>query len=154
MMIDLEKLLRSMRERLCERDNDKWSLVSIGLDTQGNGFVRLNGRDIQEFKAPSVYEAIAGAEAFLSGEQERLVDATLGLPGAMSGWVVPPDETVSAEYWLTRRDADAAPGYETGLPDIRQLHKWNHHFRAWGTTRDDCVMLHSNNGWRLEEPAQ
>ena len=76
------------------------------------------------------------------------------------GWIAPPDPTIVAEYWLTRRSADAAPGYDLGLPDIRVKYRWNGS-DAWvtgyyeGIQRREPVLccLHGGNGWRLERQA-
>lgn len=79
----------------------------------------------------------------------------------MSGWIEPPDPRVPGEYWLTRRSADAASGYDLELPDIRVQRRWAPQERAWitgeypGRQRMEAKLgcFHSNNGWRLEGPA-
>lgn len=75
----------------------------------------------------------------------------------MTGWIEPPDRTRSAEYWLTRRNADAAEGYGGFATDLRVKYRWNGD-DAWvkgyyqGRQRQEpnLVCLHSNNGWRIE----
>jgi hypothetical protein len=72
------------------------------------------------------------------------------------GWVEPSNLKVQADYELTRRDVDAAPGYETGRPNIHVTYRWNGR-DAWisgyreGIQRREPILvcLHSNNGWRL-----
>lgn len=76
------------------------------------------------------------------------------------GWIEPADKTRVAEYWLTRREADAAPGYGGFGPDFRVKCRWNG--EAWiagyrdGVQRREphLVCLHSNNGWRIEGEAK
>ncbi len=76
----------------------------------------------------------------------------------MSGWITPPNPGVIKEYWLTRRSADAEPGYDLGLPDLRIRYCWDGS-GAWITgyshgmrgPEQILVCLHSNNGWRLED---
>lgn len=73
------------------------------------------------------------------------------------GWITPPNPSVSAEYTLTRRSADAAPGYDHCLPDISVTYRWAGSEGAWisgyyqGRQRREpnFVCLHANNGWRL-----
>lgn len=75
-------------------------------------------------------------------------------------WIEPPNPELSAEFLLTRRSADAAPGYGRGLPDIEVRYRWNGR-GAWvsgyyeGRQRREpmLVSLHRNNGWRLVGPA-
>jgi hypothetical protein len=75
-------------------------------------------------------------------------------------WIEPQDKTLVADYWLTRRSADAAPGYDLGLPDIRIVCRWNG-CDAWvtgerqGLQRMEPILAckHGNNGWRIEGPA-
>lgn len=74
--------------------------------------------------------------------------------GMVNGWVEPKDRTKRAEYWLTCRSEDAAPGYDLGLPDRRIRYLWNGQDAwitgiVWNMPRMSC--LHSNNGWRIEE---
>lgn len=76
------------------------------------------------------------------------------------GWIEPKDRSRRAEYWLTCRSADAAPGYDLGLPDRRLLYMWNGHDAwitgtRWGVPPEVPILscLHSNNGWRIEEKA-
>jgi hypothetical protein len=59
-------------------------------------------------------------------------------------------------YWLTYRTADGAPGYTWPHPDGRFCFYWEPSWQAWSETRkrDSYVLLHPNNGWRLEGPAQ
>jgi hypothetical protein len=75
-----------------------------------------------------------------------------------TGWITPPDPDIARDYWVTRRGADAAPGYGHDLPDIRVRYRWNG-AGAWvsgyyediqGRQRANLVCLHSNNGWRIE----
>ena len=73
-----------------------------------------------------------------------------------SGWIEPPDPKLSAEYVLTRRDADAAPCYEMGLPDRRVIYRWNGngawvtgHYQGARRGEPSLCLLHANNGWRL-----
>jgi hypothetical protein len=75
-----------------------------------------------------------------------------------TGWIEPQNPTVSAEYELTRRSADAAPGYDCGLPDIRVTYRWNGqgawvsgYYQGRQRREPNLVCLHSNNGWRLVE---
>ena len=76
----------------------------------------------------------------------------------MSGWIEPSNRTLVAEYWLTRKEADASPGYAGFTPDIRVRYRWNGQ-DSWFTGRFSAchgaeplmVCLHSNNGWRLED---
>jgi hypothetical protein len=76
----------------------------------------------------------------------------------MSGWLKPSDPT-AADYWVTRRSADAAPGYDLGLPDLRVRYLWNGDVWVTGYHRGALGMdvelgcLHANNGWRIEGPA-
>ncbi len=78
----------------------------------------------------------------------------------MTGYIEPPNPRVAADYWVTRRSADAAPGYDLGLPDLRARYHWNGN-GAWITGYRDGIRgrapnlscLHSNNGWRVEGPA-
>ncbi len=75
-------------------------------------------------------------------------------------WIEPQDKTLVADYWLTRRSADSAPGYDLGLPDIRIVCRWNGK-DAWvtgerqGLQRMEPILAckHGNNGWRIEGPA-
>jgi hypothetical protein len=72
----------------------------------------------------------------------------------MSGWIKPPNPSVEAEYWLTCRSADAAPGYDLGLPDIRVRYRWVPDREVWITGyyedgQAELCCFHSNNGWRL-----
>jgi hypothetical protein len=80
----------------------------------------------------------------------------------VSGWITPPNPNVAADYWVTRRGADAAPGYGSELPDIRERFRWNGN-GAWltgdyyydhGRKIPDLVLLPSDNGWRIEGAAQ
>lgn len=75
----------------------------------------------------------------------------------MSNWIEPADRTRVAEYWLTRRDIDAEPGYGhgEGQPDIRERFRWNGR-DAWFDLKPrgrhdhyNGVCLHSANGWRI-----
>jgi hypothetical protein len=74
-----------------------------------------------------------------------------------AGWVEPADPTTPAEYELTRRSADAAPGYDLELPDLRVKYRWNgrgawisgYYAGAGEQLRAKLVCLHSNNGWRF-----
>jgi hypothetical protein len=80
----------------------------------------------------------------------------------MAGWIDPPDQTVAAEYWVTRRSADAAPGYDHGLPDIRVRYRWvtpglmgtgswiTGYFQGIQRREAMLACLHSANGWRIE----
>ena len=80
----------------------------------------------------------------------------------MSGWIEPPDPTVAAEYWITRRSADAEPGGDLGLPDFRACYRWVPESGAWITGYDLGIrgraarmgLLHPANGWRIEGPAE
>lgn len=79
-----------------------------------------------------------------------------------SQWIEPDAPDIAAEYWVTRRQADCAPGYGHNLPDIRERYRWlppNGLLRgSWITGYIDGVRgreacrscLHSNNGWRIE----
>lgn len=82
------------------------------------------------------------------------------------GWIEPPDPTVSAEYWLTRRNVDAVDGYGGFSEDVRVKYRWAPGSNAWitgytrlfdGKNRMSCLhsnnrmsCLHSNNGWRID----
>jgi hypothetical protein len=76
------------------------------------------------------------------------------------GYIKPSDPHVSADYWVTRRSADAAPGYDLKLPDMRFCFRWNGN-GAWITGYREGIPgggailsgLHSNNGWRIEGAA-
>jgi hypothetical protein len=82
------------------------------------------------------------------------------------GWITPNNPDVAADYWVTRRAADAAPGYGHDLPDIRVRYRWTGSGAgagAWvngyyqdiqGRQRANLVCLHPANGWRIEGPAQ
>jgi hypothetical protein len=84
-----------------------------------------------------------------------------------TGWITPPDPNISGDYWVTRRRADAAPGYGTDLPDIRERYHWDggawmpgygawitgYWYDAQGRKRPTRSCLHSNNGWRIEGAA-
>jgi hypothetical protein len=86
----------------------------------------------------------------------RECDCPLGQPPVYT-WIEPQDTRLVAEYWLTCRSADSAPGYDLGLPDIRVRRWWNGR-DAWvvgermGRQRmeTELVCLHGNNGWRIE----
>jgi len=77
-------------------------------------------------------------------------------------WLIPTARTVTAEYWVTRRSADAAPGYDLGGDDIRVRCKWVPDQQAWlsgsyWTRQGDrpafaCKSL--ANGWRIEDLAE
>jgi hypothetical protein len=75
-------------------------------------------------------------------------------------WIEPEDKSLVADYWLTRRSADCAPGYDLRLPDIRVAFRWNGK-DAWitgerqGLQRMEPILSckHGNNGWRIEGPA-
>ena len=77
-------------------------------------------------------------------------------PMGALGWIEPPNPKVPADYELTRRRADAKPGYEIDLPDISVVYRWNGN-GAWvtgyyqGARRGEpsLFLLHANNGWRL-----
>jgi hypothetical protein len=72
-------------------------------------------------------------------------------------WIEPLNPKVRKSWWLTRRSADTAPGYDLGIPDIRVNYIWNGR-DAWitgerkGLQRMEPVLscLHGNNGWRIE----
>ncbi len=75
-------------------------------------------------------------------------------------WIEPEDKSLVADYWLTCRSADSAPGYDLKLPDIRVMCRWNGK-DAWiigkfmGRQRMEPILSckHGNNGWRIEGPA-
>lgn len=75
----------------------------------------------------------------------------------MSGWIEPSNRPLVAEYWLTHKAADVAPGYaRCGDMDIRVRYRWNGQdswftgrFSAVGREEPLMVCLHGNNGWRL-----
>ncbi len=82
-----------------------------------------------------------------------------------TGWIEPPDPTVRGFWWITRREADHAPGYggPPVLPDIRVCWEWHVEERCWikGSLRDrqnreipHNVVIHGNNGWRIEGPGE
>lgn len=74
-------------------------------------------------------------------------------------WLHPSDPTLRAEYWVTRRSADATPGYGGFNEDIRAKHLWSPTDNAWVSGsywtrqgyRPGLVCLHQNNGWRIDE---
>jgi hypothetical protein len=90
----------------------------------------------------------------------RKCDCLAGSP-VQYVWIEPQDTKLVADYWLTRRNADSAPGYDLGLPDLRVKYRWNGH-NAWvtgeyqGRQRIEPVLscLHGNNGWRIEGMAE
>jgi hypothetical protein len=76
------------------------------------------------------------------------------------GWIEPTDRAPGAEYWLTRRNADAEPGYGGFNADARKRYRWTG--SAWWPADmpwrrgdfDRSVCMHSANGWRIEGPVE
>jgi hypothetical protein len=78
------------------------------------------------------------------------------------GYIRPPNPQVAADYWVTRRRADATPGFGLDLPDVRERIRWDGEAwirgRGWqdsnGRQMPSRASLHSANGWRIEGPAE
>ena len=88
----------------------------------------------------------------------------------VDSWIEPENQDVSAEYWLTRRKADAADGYIHFTSDgrggytteARVKYRWDPQQNAWitgsrtnwqGQVELETYCLHSRRGWRIEGPA-
>ena len=73
------------------------------------------------------------------------------------GWVLPSDISLVADYWLTRREEDAKPGYGGFGDDIRVKYRWNGngswvtgYYQGLQRREPSLCSLHHYNGWRLE----
>jgi hypothetical protein len=108
--------------------------------------------------APSVFKVLPTRD--LAGAVQSPILSKLCLIAEASFVVL-----FATSWWITRREADHAPGYggPPVLPDIRVCWEWHVEERCWikGSLRDrqnreipHNVVIHANNGWRIEGPGE
>jgi hypothetical protein len=133
---------------------------------------------LKRVAAEEMYEALIAAEGHLIetlGDSKwhpigdcpvlRQVQRALAIArgeASSAGCIRPPNPEVAADYWVTRRRADATPGFGADLRDVRERLRWDGEAwisgRRWrdsnGRLLPNRRRLHSSNGWRIEGPAE